>query len=74
MKKEPIANNVPYIVGCNNTEGCGIMVVKYSKDFKTGITKETYDFMLQNMIGGVFCVSLLTIQYTIGVTVSGHLL
>jgi len=59
MKKEPVANNVPYIVGCNNTEGCGIMVVKHPKDFKSGITKEMYDFMLKNFIGIVFYVSLI---------------
>ena len=59
MRKEPVSNNVPYIVGCNNTKGYGIMTVKGPKGFEAGITKETFEETLKNFVGGVFYVSLL---------------
>ena len=58
MKKEPIVNNVPYIVGCNSTEGHGIMTVRGPKGFKDGITKESYEHMLKYFVGASFFVSL----------------
>ena len=57
IKEKPARNNVPYIVGCNNTEGHGIMNNNILNDFKTGITKETFDHMLRNFLGISFCVS-----------------
>ena len=59
MKKQPVANNVPYIVGCNNTEGHGILTNNFPKGFKSGITKEVYEETLRNLLGELFCVSFL---------------
>ena len=58
MGKEPVINNVPYIVGFNNTEGHGLIVEKELKGFKSGITKEVYEESLKNYVGGWFYVSL----------------
>ena len=57
MRKEAVANPVPYIVGCNNTEGHGIMTVSFPKDFKSGITKESYETSFKGFFGAALYVS-----------------
>ena len=58
MRIEPVANNVPYIVGCNSTEGHGIMNMDFVKNYNSGISKETYESEFKMFVGGSYCVSI----------------
>ena len=49
-------NPVPYIVGCNSTEACGLLTLEQPANFKTGITKETCMEHLQGIIEHLLCV------------------
>ena len=54
MKKETVANNVPYIAGCNSTEGHGVLTLQFPQGFKDGITKESYEETFKGFIGTYF--------------------
>ena len=53
LKKEPVANKVPYIIGMNNTEGFGILVMQFPPGFSEDVCMET----LKGYIGVVLNVS-----------------
>jgi len=54
MRKEAVTNNVPYIVGCNSTEGRG-NAIKYHK---SSINRETYENDFKGFVKRTFCVSI----------------
>ena len=60
MEKEAVTKNVPYIAGCNSTEGHGIMTLLFPKQFSYGITKEAYYATVKGFLGGSFYVSLMS--------------
>lgn len=55
--KQDKPNPVPYVVGMNNTEGCGILSVTMPKDFMKGIAKEVLIATLKGYIGELIYVS-----------------
>ena len=56
LRKESVASNVPYIMGVNNTEGAGLLVLQYPKDFDQGISEEVCTESLKGIIGGMLLV------------------
>ena len=58
MRIEPVANNVPYIVGCNSTEGHGVMNMDFVKSYNSGISKEAYEREFRKLAGNNYCVSI----------------
>ena len=58
LAKERVANPVPYIIGYNNTESCGILSCKIPPDFVKGISKETCYETLKSYFGVLLFVSI----------------
>ena len=52
---------VPYIVGCNNSEGCGIMSMEQPKNFSKGITEEACKEVLKGFVGNIIYVREITV-------------
>ena len=63
LRNEAVVNPVPYIIGCNSTEGHGIMTLEYPKDFKSGITHQVYMEALKGYIGKAACVRNVILWY-----------
>ena len=59
LRKEPVANNVPYIIGFNNTESFGAMIWHLLKDFDEGISE---DACMETLKGFIKAVSLVSIN------------
>ena len=58
MRKEEVVNNVPYIVGCNTTEGHGIMNMGFVK-CNSEISKKDYENEFKDFCSEKYWVSII---------------
>ena len=58
MRKEEVVNNVPYIVGCNTTEGHGIMNIGFVK-CNSEISKEDYENEFKDFCNEKYWVTII---------------
>lgn len=56
-------NKVPYIIGCNDSEGQGILtLLAHIPEFETGMSEGTMKYLISNFLPRMD-VSLLQLQY-----------
>ena len=58
IRSPPVLNKVPYIMGCNSTEGQGVINMPMLKNPDCPISKDTYEDDYKKSTGSNFCVSV----------------